>query len=564
MMHGQRVKTIMGTASLMLCLFIGAPISSLAAVFNCVKDAYIDARYPDDNFGGSDRLLVADSDEPTRALMRFAIPEWVAAANISAARIVLYSAPWTSGGGTQTDFAIHVLTRDWVEGSCRRHNDPIPDNGATWKQYEYNADATQNLWESPGGDYDGGIAISGVFPLGSEWGPFPIDVTEMIKNRFEDARNFGFLFKHPLENRSGGWQNFAGRDSSGYDPPLHPYLEIEFVEPPPNDPPNPPANPFPEGGATGVPVSASLSWSSSDPNPDNTLRYDVYFGPGDEPVLVSQNQAATSYPLSGLTPGTTYAWKIIARDNYGAETEGDVWHFTTIASAISAVYPESASPFYFKDAVYMPVLKPVVITGEGTHFRFPKSKVSFDDENILTLFSFPLSRTALWAWVIIGETARAGWHDVTVTTGDESAVGVSLFEVVRTWRGEEKVKVQHADRSVEVPLKGLPVRTFKGKDAVLLSDIVEKSALTAEPEKYFYNLIASDDYSLAQSLKSSGWGTGLPPWKDMQKGYLCQSDTYKLLTKWESDTIGGRIGNAYNVQKMDGGIIELCEADIVE
>ncbi len=547
-----------------LFLHISSSFTSWAAIYQCEQDAYIDALYPDDNFGGSDRLLLADSDEPTRALMKFAIPEWVDASNISEASIVLYSAPWTSGGGAETDFEIYALTQDWVEGTCLRYNDPTPDNGATWNQFDYDADPAKNRWSSTGGDYDKSVYLEGAFPLGSQWGPFSIDIKALIKRRLDNARDYGFLIKHPFEERSGCWQNFSSRDSSGYDPPLHPYLEMEFVEPPPNDPPNLPTDPLPAGGETGVPVTASLSWSCSDPNPDNTLRYDVYFGIGDKPILVSQNQAAAAYQLPGLSLATTYTWKIIVRDNYGAETASDLWHFTTIASAISSVYPESASPFYFMDARYVPLLMPVVIKGEGTHFRCPRLKISFDDENILVLFSFPISQSALWSWVIIGESARAGLHDVTVTTGDETAVGAALFEVVRHWRGEETVSVKHGDATVVVPLKGLPVRSFKAKDAVLLSDIVNKSALTDAPGNYFYNLIASDNYSLARGIVLGGWGTGLPPWTDMQKGYFYDSPTYELLTGWESDTIGGRIGQAYNVKYMNGGTIELREEDILE
>ncbi len=558
------INKIISVCSLILLLYGASSFSVWAATFQCEKDTYIDAIYPDDNFGGSDRLLVANGEQPTRALLKFYIPSWVAASNISGARVMLYSAPWTSGGGAETDFAVYALRQEWVEGSCLRYNDPTTDDGATWNQFSYDVDSSKNRWDFPGGAYDSVMSVTGTFPLGSEWGPFTIDVTEMIKNRLDDVRDYGFLIKHPLEDGAASWQNCAGRNSSGYDPPRHPYLEIDFLEPPPNDPPNPPFDPSPVGGAEGVAVTNSLSWSCDDPDQDNTLRYDVYFGSGDEPALVSENQAATAYELPGLSLGTAYSWKIVARDNYGAETHGDIWHFITVTSAITSVYPDSASPFYFRDVRYMPLMTPVVIKGEGTHFRFPKSKVSFDDENIFTLFSFPISKTAIWSWVVIGETAKAGYHDVTVTTGDESSVGRMLFEVVRFWRGQETVTVKHGDESANVAFKGLQVRTFKEKDAVLLSDIVTKSALTDEPENYFYNLIASDNYSLARGIVVGGWDTGLPPWSDMQKGYLYQSPTYELLTGWESDTIGGRIGQAYNVKYMNGGTIEVREEDITE
>ena len=564
MRYSERIRKIISVLPLIIFIYIASPFTARAAIYSCEKDVYIDALYPDDNFGGSDRLLIADSEEPTRALLKFTIPSWVAASNISEAHILLYSAPWTGGGGTETDFEIYALTQGWVEGSCLRYNDPIPDDGATWNQFAYDMDSAKNRWGSAGGDYDNSVSAVGTFPLGSEWGPFSIDVTELVKSKLDNARDYGFLVKHPSEDRSGGWQNFSSRNSSGYDPPRHPFIAINFLEQPPNDPPDSPFDPSPESGEEGVPVDTSLSWSCDDPNPDNNLRYDVYFGSGDEPVLVSSNQTAANYQPPPLSLATTYTWKVVARDNYGSETPGDLWRFTTVSSAISSVYPASASPFYLMDILYIPLAIPVVTKGEGTHFRFPQSKVSFDDENILTLFSFPISKTAIWSWVVIGESAKAGMHDITVTTGEESAVGTGLFEVVRLWRGEETVTVKHADESVLVELKGLSVRTFKEKDAVLLSEIVEKSALTSEPEIYYYNLIASDNYSLARGIILGGWGTGLPPWADMQKGYLYQSPSYELLTGWEGNTIGGRIGQAYNVKWMNRGTIELREDDIVE
>lgn len=165
---------------------------------------------------------------------------------------------------------------------------------------------------------------------------------------------------------------------------------------------------------------------------------------------------------------------------------------------------------------------------------------------------------------MITEAAEAGLHNITVTTGDESAIGTVLFEVVRFWRDDETVTVEYKDESIPVPLKGLPVRTFKEKDAVRLSEIVEKSALVTQPEKYFYNLIASDGYSLERGIIVGGWRTGLPPWSDMQKGYLYQSPNYELLTGWENETIRGRVGQCYNVKWMNGGTIELRENDILE
>ena len=534
-----------------------------AATYQCVQDTYLDAAYPDDNFGGTDRLLVSNSSAPTRVLMKFAIPDWAVPSNIKQGKLIMYSAPWTGGGGGTTDFEVYSMTRVWTEGTCDRYNDPQPDDGATWNQYTFDADLAKNQWNQPGGDYDDSMHVAGTFPPGNDWGPFPIDITDLLKNRLNTLRDYGVLLKHPLEDTSGGWQNFAGKDSTGYDPPRYPQLEIDYLTPPLNNPPEQPAEPFPANGATAVPLTAALNWSGGDPDKDNTLTYDIYFGAAGKLVLSSSGQTAATLAPGALQLATTYEWKVVARDNYGAETSGPVWNFTTTESGIHSISPASGSPFYLQDSQYIPLPIWVRITGNGTHFQFPKSRVSFGDEGITVLSSIPISADQMRAVIIIGKSAKPGSHDVSVTTGEEVAVGTGLFEVVKFWRGKEQITVQQGSVSVLVDLWGLPVQPFNGKEALRLSEIVEKSAVTGDPEQYFYNLIASDDYSLERGIIISGWGTGLPTWNDMGKGYLYQTKSSGLLTGWEPDTVPGKTGNTYKVSFMDGGTIEIREEDII-
>jgi len=44
---------------------------------------------------------------------------------------------------------------------------------------------------------------------------------------------------------------------------------------------------------------------------------------------VSGNQAERNCTVSGLSPRTTYFWKIVSRDAAGYETSGPQWSFTT-------------------------------------------------------------------------------------------------------------------------------------------------------------------------------------------------------------------------------------------
>jgi len=93
-----------------------------------------------------------------------------------------------------------------------------------------------------------------------------------------------------------------------------------------NCPPNKPSNPHPPNGATNVPINTSLSWSCSDPDGD-ALKYDIYLGTSIPPPLVKSDHTSTIYdPI--LEYNTTYYWKVVAKDGY-AETEGDIWSFTT-------------------------------------------------------------------------------------------------------------------------------------------------------------------------------------------------------------------------------------------
>ncbi|MCK4995765.1 MAG: hypothetical protein KAR55_02655, partial [Thermoplasmatales archaeon] len=96
-----------------------------------------------------------------------------------------------------------------------------------------------------------------------------------------------------------------------------------------NDPPYTPSNPSPADGATEVPIDITLSWSGGDPNPGDTVLYDLYFGTTSNPPIWKRNIETTSYPVSGLTYNLKYYWKVIAIDSHGQQSEGPVWDFIT-------------------------------------------------------------------------------------------------------------------------------------------------------------------------------------------------------------------------------------------
>ena len=102
---------------------------------------------------------------------------------------------------------------------------------------------------------------------------------------------------------------------------------------PTNQSPFIPNNPSPVSDSTSISINTNLSWIGGDPDPEDTVTYDVYFEANDSSpdVLVSNDQNSTIYITGTLNYNTHYYWKIIAKDNHGNETPGPVWNFITVS-----------------------------------------------------------------------------------------------------------------------------------------------------------------------------------------------------------------------------------------
>jgi len=101
--------------------------------------------------------------------------------------------------------------------------------------------------------------------------------------------------------------------------------------------PTTPSDPTPADEETGVSVWTNLSWNCSDADGDK-LSYDIYFGTTPAPPIIKSDYNDKTYDLGEdpLELGTTYYWKIVAKDNpraaaYGGSktAESPVWSFTT-------------------------------------------------------------------------------------------------------------------------------------------------------------------------------------------------------------------------------------------
>ena len=93
--------------------------------------------------------------------------------------------------------------------------------------------------------------------------------------------------------------------------------------------PDIPSNPSPANNSVDVLIDVDLSWMGGDPDPGDTLTYNVFFGTDPDPPQVSSDQSTTNYDPGELDYDTQYYWRIEAQDNYGNSSNGPVWTFRT-------------------------------------------------------------------------------------------------------------------------------------------------------------------------------------------------------------------------------------------
>ncbi|HET6347953.1 MAG TPA: hypothetical protein VFH88_02620 [Candidatus Krumholzibacteria bacterium] len=92
----------------------------------------------------------------------------------------------------------------------------------------------------------------------------------------------------------------------------------------------------PANGATGVALAQDLSWSGGDSQCAGlTAVYDVYFGTTSPPPLAHGNQGSKTYDPGILAYGTTYYWRIVAKDANGS-TSSSQRSFTTTSEPCTA------------------------------------------------------------------------------------------------------------------------------------------------------------------------------------------------------------------------------------
>jgi len=119
----------------------------------------------------------------------------------------------------------------------------------------------------------------------------------------------------------------------------------DFTTEPCPDPPTIPYGPSPADGATGVSISADLSWSGGHPCPGEAVTYTVYFDTSDSPTatLTCDDVYSTTCDPGTLSYDTHYYWQVVANGLNGPG-KGPVWDFTTGPCIDPPATPYDPSP----------------------------------------------------------------------------------------------------------------------------------------------------------------------------------------------------------------------------
>jgi uncharacterized protein (TIGR03790 family) len=182
------------------------------------KDTWVydSGSYVDTNWGGAAQISTyGNGDE--RVLLGFDLSSIPSTATISSSTLQLYCSG-TKYTGATVPLEVFRLTQAWTEGTSA-------SDGATWRQYNYNANTALNDWVTGGGDYDPAIQsqISTAGLTALSW--FNWDVRALVQGWTNGSfANNGALIQ---SIGSGGIYNYVAKEYTG-DTTLRPKLTISY------------------------------------------------------------------------------------------------------------------------------------------------------------------------------------------------------------------------------------------------------------------------------------------------------------------------------------------------
>lgn len=308
--------------------------------------------------------------------------------------------PYQIAGGINQDLYPFMKKYGWLNEPPNTPNNPQPYNHAI--NIDINADLNWTCSDPDCGDtliYDIYFGIDNNPPLNKSG----------YTNTSYDPGTINFNTKYY-------WKIIA-KDSQGSSTtsPIWDFTTVNF-----NQQPNTPNNPTPQNGTTLINIDQDLYWNGGDPDINDTVTYDVYFGSIKPLEKVANNISATTYDPGNLSNSLTYYWSITAWDNHNNSTNGPEWYFTTIKSTNKP--PNKPN-------------KPLGRTSGkiGTTYAYSSSTNDPNNDNIYYLFDW-------------GDGTNSGW-DGPYNSGDNVTVAHS-WKSIGTYPIKVKAKDIYGNESV--------------------------------------------------------------------------------------------------------------------
>ncbi|MEA2067132.1 MAG: S8 family serine peptidase [Thermotogota bacterium] len=275
-----------------------------------------------------------------------------------------------------------------------------------------------------------------------------------------------------------------------------------------NRDPNTPSLPDPSNGSVDQSINTNLSWTCSDPDGDD-LTYDIYFGTSSNPSAEYFGIATANYDPGTLDYDQTYYWKIVAWDENGASTEGQVWHFTTVADNYPPETPSFLSPANGSTDVSVNTnlswtcsdpdgdsLVYDVYFGESNNPSLEASNISSENYDPGTLEE---GKTYYWKIKAKdgngGETTGPVWYFTT-----EGSYHGEIYGNVQPYDGYVTSSSEILDYSLSNFSNETPAEYIEGEYIVGINrDYSLKAALTVLKEDEIYNM----SYSVKDTLETA-------------------------------------------------------------
>ncbi|MBN1861794.1 MAG: hypothetical protein JW840_10085 [Candidatus Thermoplasmatota archaeon] len=216
-----------------------------------------------------------------------------------------------------------------------------------------------------------------------------------------------------------------------------------------NQPPYVPSTPAPSNNSINMSVYSTLNWNGGDPDEGDVVVYDVYLGTTTNPLKKAENLSDDSYdPPEPLSYGTLYYWRIVARDNHGAETTGPLWHFTTKENGgnttnitVTFVKPRTGKLYFNDNEIGISLPRNTIVYGKITitinvtsDSEIIDVKFFVDDKPISDEDSDSNPYTCLWQPIIQFNSALSLKRNLRVVVTDSENKTANATLDITKWR----------------------------------------------------------------------------------------------------------------------------------